>query len=84
MDPTELDAIIYVVQRRQFPSRWQSSRVARALGARDDIAAFDVPGPQTARSMATALLGTPDQHTRRILVITAEGPGQPSASLVPA
>ncbi|MGY4972995.1 hypothetical protein ACWGCC_27920 [Streptomyces nigrescens] len=83
MDPTELDAIIYVVQRLQIPPRWQSARVAHALGAREDVAAFDVPGPRAARSMATAL-GTPDEPVRRVLIIEAEGTGQPRASLFSA
>lgn len=81
MDPTDVDAIIYVVQRRQVPLRWQSARVAYALGAREDVAAFDVPGPRAARSMATAL-STAGEPARRVLVIEAEGTGQPSASLV--
>ncbi|UKY47767.1 hypothetical protein [Streptomyces inhibens] len=79
--PTDLDAIIYVVQRRQVPLRWQSARVAYALGAREDVAAFDVPGARAARSMATAL-STPDEPVRQVLVIDAEGAGQPSASLI--
>lgn len=81
VDPTDVDAIIYVVQRRQVPLRWQSARVAYALGAREDVAAFDVPGPRAARSMATAL-SMPGQPVRRVLVIEAEGTGQPSASLL--
>ncbi|WP_030983005.1 hypothetical protein [Streptomyces sp. NRRL S-1813] len=81
VDPSDLDAIIYVVQRRQVPTRWQSARVAYALGAREDVAAFDVPGPRAARSMATAL-STPGEPVRRVLVIEAEGTGQPSASLI--
>ncbi|MFF8788157.1 hypothetical protein [Streptomyces sp. NPDC015125] len=81
VDPADLDAIIYVVQRRQVPPRWQSARVAYALGAREDVAAFDVPGARAARSMATAL-STPDEPVRRVLIIEAEGTGQPSASLV--
>ncbi|WP_432140966.1 hypothetical protein [Streptomyces sp. bgisy084] len=81
VDPADLDAIIYVVQRRQVPPRWQSARVAYALGAREDIAAFDVPGARAARSMAAAL-STPDEPERRVLIIEAEGTGRPSASLV--
>ncbi|MGW9432951.1 hypothetical protein ACWHA1_34115 [Streptomyces decoyicus] len=80
VDPADLDAIIYVVQRRQVPPRWQSARVAHALGAREDVAAFDVPGARAARSMATAL-NMPDEPVRRVLIIEAEGTGQPSASL---
>ncbi len=81
VDPSDLDAIIYVVQRRQVPPRWQSARVAYALGTREDVAAFDVPGQRTARSMATAL-SAPGEPVRRVLVIEAEGTGQPSASLI--
>lgn len=81
VDPADLDAIIYVVQRRQVPPRWQSARVAYALGAREDIAAFDVPGARAARSVATAL-STPDEPVRRVLIIEAEGMERPSASLV--
>ncbi|MFE3883002.1 hypothetical protein ACFXPQ_08815 [Streptomyces lydicus] len=81
VDPAELDAIIYVVQRRQVPPRWQSARVAYALGAREDVAAFDVPGARAARSMATAL-STPEEPIHQVLIIEAEGTGRPSASLV--
>ncbi|MEU5013691.1 hypothetical protein AB0G35_26005 [Streptomyces sp. NPDC021749] len=81
MDLSGLDAISYVVQRRQVPPRWQSARVAYALGAREDVAAFDVPGQRTARRMATAL-SAPGEPVRRVLVIEAEGTGQPSASLI--
>ncbi|MFF3541995.1 hypothetical protein [Streptomyces platensis] len=82
VDPIDLDAIIYVVQRRQVPPRWQSARVAYALGAREDVAAFDVPGARAAQSMATAV-SMPDNPARRVLIIEAEGTGQPSAWLIP-
>ncbi|MFJ9855174.1 hypothetical protein [Streptomyces sp. NPDC101150] len=81
VDPVELDGIIYVVERRQVPPRWQSARVAFALGAREDVAAFDVPGPRAARSMASAL-SRPGDPVCRVLVIEAEGTGAPSASLL--
>ncbi|WP_432000121.1 hypothetical protein [Streptomyces sioyaensis] len=81
VDPTDVDAIIYVVQRRQVPLRWQSARVAYALGAREDVAAFDVPGPRAAQNMATAL-STAGEPVRLVLVIEAEGTGPPSASLI--
>ncbi|WP_158794991.1 hypothetical protein [Streptomyces sp. NRRL S-337] len=81
MDPADLDAIIYVVQRRQVPLRWQSARVACALGAREDVAAFDVPGTRAAWGMTMALR-TPGESVRRVLVIEAEGTGRPSASLI--
>ncbi len=81
MDAADLDAIVYAVERRQVPLRWQSARVACALGAREDVAAFDVPGARAAWSMAMALR-TPDEPLRRVLVIEAEGTGRPYASLI--
>ncbi|BDM70786.1 hypothetical protein HEK616_42730 [Streptomyces nigrescens] len=79
--PGDLDAIIYVVRRRQVPPRWQSARVAYALGAREDIAALDIPGSRAAQCMAAAL-SVPGGPVRRVLIVEAEGTARPSASLV--
>ncbi|MFI0790315.1 hypothetical protein ACH4Q6_32525 [Streptomyces lydicus] len=79
--PGELDAIIYVVRRRQVPPRWQSARVAYALGAREDVAALDIPGTRAAHCMAAAL-SVPGGPVRRVLIVEAEGTERPSASLV--
>ncbi|MGW1072029.1 hypothetical protein [Streptomyces sp. NPDC002537] len=82
-DVSEIDVIIYIASFRQFPPRWQSARVARALNTRDDVVAFDVPGARAALRMASAMQET-GAAIRRVLVIDAEEKARPSAVLLPA
>ncbi|MEV4742891.1 hypothetical protein [Streptomyces sp. NPDC049555] len=84
LDTGELDAVIYVTARgsgaRHGQVLWQSARIARALGARHDVTAFDAPGARAALSLASALKA--EESVRHVLVIDAGDHEEPIAVLV--